>query len=59
MSIVPIRGKWKVVVKKVDGTNRTIEIDQVNYNPSQCCEYRCVTFTAGRNRSKVVQHCEA
>ena len=30
MSIVPVRGKWKVNVRKIDGALRTIEIDQVS-----------------------------
>ena len=29
MALVPIRGKWRVNVKKIDGAPRTIEIDQV------------------------------
>jgi len=31
MSIVPVRAKWKVKVKKIDGAERTVEIDQVYY----------------------------
>ena len=29
MAVVPIRGKWKVNVKRIDGALRTVEIDQV------------------------------
>ena len=29
--IVPVRGKWKVHIKKIDGVSLQFDIDQVNF----------------------------